>query len=120
MTRDDDDSGPFYSQTVPFETKYYWSGSVSAGIKKRCKAILRESGIKNVNRSFTTVRCQKGVVCLKFFLPCLPKLCKKVLKMPPGLSEMCIFCNLFFPQISTIVPKSFEIATVFVGEMRVL
>ena len=40
-------AGPFYRQTVPFETKYYWSGSVSAGIKKRCKAILRESGIKN-------------------------------------------------------------------------
>ena len=47
MTRDDDDAGPFYRQTVPFETKYYWSGSVSAGIKKGCKAILRESGIKN-------------------------------------------------------------------------
>ena len=43
MTRDDDD----YSQTVPFETKYYWSGSVSAGIKKRCKAIVKESEIKN-------------------------------------------------------------------------
>ena len=118
---------PFHLQTVPLETKYYWSGS--AAIKKRCKAprgrwihtiVLDTVALANI-LSFCSM-CKK-------LLQIVVKLFKITLELPVCLSKMLkknffklprCFCKKKNEITKMFVQKTFEIATVFVGEMRVL